>query len=141
LQHSGGKYVLSYEGAEIELSLSDLELSYDASQGYVMSERDNIIVFISTTRDKSLTTKGLLRDLARNLQQLRKERGYNPTDILSTASIANLEDEEISSLSSLRNELMYLVRVKSIVLLKEPMDKIHYKVIDLDGRKLKIYVE
>jgi hypothetical protein len=36
---------------------------------------------------------------------------------------------------------MYLVRVKSIVLLKETMDKINYKVIDLDGRKLKIYVE
>ena len=142
LQSSGGKYVLSYEGAEIELSLSDLELSYGVSQGYVMSERDDTMVFISTTRDKSLTTKGMLRDLARNLQQLRKERGYNPTDILSTASIANLEDEEISSLSSLKDELMYLVRVKSIVLLKEPMDKIiNYKVIDLDGRKLKICVE
>jgi isoleucyl-tRNA synthetase len=75
------------------------------------------------------------------LQQLRKERGYNPTDILSTASIANLEDEEISSLSSLRDELVYLVRVKSVVLLKEPMDKINYKVIDLDGRKLRICVE
>lgn len=141
LQSSGGKYVLSYEGAEIEISLSDLELSYGVSPGYVMSERDNTIVFISTTRDKNLTTKGLLRDLARNLQQLRKERGYTPTDILSTASIANLEDEEISGLSSSRDELMYLVRVKSIVLLKETMDKINYKVIDLDGRKLKIYVE
>lgn len=141
LQSSGGKYLLLYEGAEIELSLSDLELSYDVSEGYVMSERDNMIVFISTTRDKNLTTKGLLRDLARNLQQLRKERGYNPTDILSTAYIANLGDEEISILSSLREELMYLVRVKSVVLLKEPIDKINYKVIDLDGRKLKISVE
>ena len=141
LQSSGGKYVLSYEGAEIEISLSDLELSYGVSPGYVMSERDNTIVFISTTRDKSLTTKGLLRDLARNLQAAAKERGYTPTDILSTASIANLEDEEISGLSSSRDELMYLVRVKSIVLLKETMDKINYKVIDLDGRKLKIYVE
>ncbi|HEY9492241.1 MAG TPA: class I tRNA ligase family protein, partial [Nitrososphaeraceae archaeon] len=44
LQSSGGKYVLSYEGAEIELSLGDLELSYGVSQGYVMSERDDTMV-------------------------------------------------------------------------------------------------
>jgi isoleucyl-tRNA synthetase len=88
-----------------------------------------------------LTAKGLLRDLARNLQQFRKECGYNPTEILSSAFIANLEDYEISVLSELREELMYLVRVKSVILSKESLDKTNSKIIDLEGRKLTISLE
>jgi isoleucyl-tRNA synthetase len=138
---SSGKYTLLYEGGEIDLTPTDLELSYNVSDGYVMSERDNLIVFIPTRRDKDLITKGLLRDLARNLQQLRKENGYNPTDILSSAYIGNLEDEEISILTQLRDELIYLVRVRSVVFSKEPLYKANSKVIDLEGRKLKISIE
>jgi isoleucyl-tRNA synthetase len=139
-----GTFRLVYEGGEggeIVLSADDLKLSYIVSEGYVMSERDNLMVFISTQRDKELTAKGFLRDLARNLQQLRKECGYNPTDILSTAFVADLYDEEISFLSPLQNELKYLVRVKSIVLTKDAVEKINYKLIDLEGRKLKISIQ
>jgi isoleucyl-tRNA synthetase len=138
----GGTFRLVYEGGgEILLSPDDLKLSYIVSEGYVMSERDKLMVFISTQRDKELTAKGFLRDLARNLQQLRKECGYNPTDILSTAFVADLYDEEISFLSPLKDELKYLVRVKSIVLTKDAVEKINYKSIDLEGRKLKISIQ
>ena len=140
LQFSG-KYHLSYEGGEIDLAPADLELSYTAAEGYAMSERDTMIIFIATKRDEHLTAKGLLRDLARNLQQLRKECGYNPTEILSSAFIANLEDYEISVLSELREELMYLVRVKSVIFSKESIDKTNSKIIDLEGRKLTISLE
>ncbi|MFL6344631.1 MAG: isoleucine--tRNA ligase [Nitrososphaeraceae archaeon] len=138
---SSGKYSLSYEGGEIDLTPTDLELSYDVDEGYAMSERDNIMVFITTKRDEGLTAKGLLRDLARNLQQLRKENGYNPTDILSSAYIGNLEDEEISILTQLRDELMYLVRVRSVIFSKESLDMTNSKIVDLEGRKLKISIE
>ena len=138
---SSGKYLLSYEGGEIGLTPADLEFSYDASEGYAMSERDGMMVFIATKRDEDLTAKGLLRDLARNLQQLRKECGYNPTQIISSAFITNLEDNEISVLSQLREELRYLVRVKSVIFSKESIDKPNSKIIDLEGRKLKISLE
>ncbi|HVD07991.1 MAG TPA: DUF5915 domain-containing protein, partial [Nitrososphaeraceae archaeon] len=137
-----GRYGLSYEGGYLELSPTDLEFSYDASEGYALAEKNNVIVIIATHRDKALIAKGLLRDLARNLQQLRKERGYNPTDILSTAFIANLEDEEIAILSSFRSELARLVRVNSIILAKESENENRsYKVIEFEGRKLIISVE
>jgi isoleucyl-tRNA synthetase len=141
---SAGTFRLVYEGGgEFLLSADDLKLSYIVSEGYVMSERDSLMVFISTQRDKELTAKGFLRDLARNLQQLRKECGYNPTDTLSTAFVADLYNEEISFLSPLKDELKYLVRVKSIVLTKDVIEeeKIDYKLIDLEGRKLKISIQ
>jgi isoleucyl-tRNA synthetase len=98
-------------------------------------------VFISTTRDKDLTAKGLLRDMARQLQQLRKERQYNPTEILNAAYVASLDGEEIATLSAMKDELTYLVRVKSVELSKEPLDGVNYNTVEIDGREFKISVE
>jgi isoleucyl-tRNA synthetase len=138
---ASGKYTLSYDNRHIDLSSNDLEFSYVVREDYAMSERENHMVFINTKRDKDLITRGLLRDLARNLQQLRKERGYNPTDIVPTAFVANLSEEEISSLYSMKEELIHLVRVKSILLSKTSMEKVSYKTIQLDDRELEISVE
>ena len=40
--------------------------------------------------------KGLLKDIARRVQTLRKERGYNPTDVLEVASILELDEESLA---------------------------------------------
>ncbi len=136
-----GSYLLAYDGKTVELSPSDVEIAYNAAEGYSSSERDDLVVFVSTTRDKDLTAKGFLRDLARQLQQLRKERQYNPTDILNAAYVAGLDDEEIPTLSAMRDELTYLVRVKGVVLSKEPLDMVNYKAVEIDGREFKISVE
>jgi isoleucyl-tRNA synthetase len=98
------------------------------------------MIFMSTNRDQNLITQGLVRDLARNLQQLRKEKSYNPTEILSTAYIADLEKDEVSSLSLYRNDLTYLVRVKSVILSEEKMEGIEYKNIEIDGREINISI-
>jgi isoleucyl-tRNA synthetase len=134
---SSGKYLLRYDaGLELELRLDDVELSYDPAEGYAMAEKDDMIVIIDSKRDRELITKGLMRDLARNLQQLRKERGYNTTDVLAKAYIAELEEEEILGLSSLAEELKYLVRVNDLVISKLRVEGIEYKMIELEGRKL-----
>ncbi|OLC25126.1 MAG: isoleucine--tRNA ligase [Candidatus Nitrososphaera sp. 13_1_40CM_48_12] len=136
-----GSYSLAFDDKTVDLSPSDVEITYKASEGYSSSERDDLVVFISTTRDKDLTAKGLLRDLARQLQQLRKERQYNPTEILNAAHAAGLDDEEVATLSAMSDELIYLVRVKSAALSKEPLDNVNYKTIEIDGREFKISVE
>jgi isoleucyl-tRNA synthetase len=134
---SSGKFLLVYEnGSAIDLNLDDIMISYGAAEGYAMSEKGDIIVFIESKRDRELITKGLMRDLARNLQQLRKERGYNTTDVLASAYIAGLEEEEISALSSLAEELKFLVRVKDLLLSKLPVEGINYKTMEYEGRNL-----
>ena len=138
---SSGEYILTYaNGSAIELTLDDLELSYDAAEGFALAEKDNTMVFIEEKRDKELITLGLMRDLARNLQQLRKERGYNTTDVLSTAYIAELEEEEISELLSVNQELKHLVRVNNIVMSNSRTQGIDYRMIELDGRKIYLSV-
>lgn len=140
---SSGKFVLAYnDGKTVDILPADVDIAYKAQEGYSSSERANLVVFISTKRDKELIAKGLLRDLARNLQQLRKERQYNPTDILSAAYVAGLDDEEeTAALSAMKEEMTYLVRVKAAVLSKEPLDKVSYKQVEIDGREFRISVE
>jgi isoleucyl-tRNA synthetase len=136
-----GKYVLSYEDKQVDLSPSDVEVSYEATDGYVAAERGHLVVFVSTARDKELTHRGLLRDLARQLQQLRKERQYNPTEILRTAFVAGLDDEEVTALTSMKDKLVFLVRVSAAVLSKERMSGANYRAIEIDGREFHISVE
>jgi isoleucyl-tRNA synthetase len=142
LQKSGS-YSLAYDGnnKSVDLAPSDVGITYKAAEGYSSSERSDLVVFISTKRDKDLIAKGMLRDLARNLQQLRKERQYNPTDILNAAYVAGLNDEEIGALAAMKDELTYLVRVRAAVPSKEPLDKVNYKTVEIDGREFQISVE
>jgi isoleucyl-tRNA synthetase len=136
-----GKYSLTYgKGLQFELKLDDVELSYDSSEGYALAENENTLVLIDARRDKDLVIKGLMRDLARNLQQVRKERGYNTTDIVSSAHIAGLEEEEILRLQSMEEELKYLVRANKIVISKDRAKNIKYKRIDLEGRELHLFI-
>jgi isoleucyl-tRNA synthetase len=142
LQNPDG-YQLRYDGKTINLSSSDIELSYKARDGFSSSERDGLVVFISTMRDKDLITKGLLRDLARQLQQLRKERQYNPTDIINAAYVVGLTEEEMINLSKMKDDLSYLVRVKKVTLLEKEDNhmNVRYKVVEIDEREFKISVE
>ena len=138
---SSGEFMLAYEnGRGVKLTLEDLELSYDPKPGFALAEKDGIAVIIDGKRDKELIALGVMRDIARNLQQLRKERGYNTTDIIPIAHIADLSEQEISDLLPLAEELKYLVRVNKIITSKSPIQGVDYKVIELDGRKLYISV-
>jgi hypothetical protein len=71
---------------------------------------------------------------------LRKEKSYNPTEILSIAYIADLQKDEVCSLSLHRNDLTYLVRVQSVVLTEEKEKGIEYKKVEIDGREINISI-
>ena len=138
---SSGEFMIAYEnGRGVKLTLEDLDLSYDPKPGFALAEKDGIAVIIDGKRDKELIALGVMRDIARNLQQLRKERGYNTTDIIPIAHIADLSEQEISDLLPLAEELKYLVRVNKIITSKSRIQGVDYKVIELDGRKLYISV-
>ncbi|RMF28969.1 MAG: isoleucine--tRNA ligase, partial [Candidatus Nitrosothermus koennekii] len=138
---SNGKFVLAYDNKEVEISIDDVDIDYEVKEGYTLAERDGIFVFLTTERDQELIAKGVVRDIARRLQALRKERGYNPTDILNVAYVANLDDNIVNLLENLLDELAYLVRVKEVKLLKDAMDGVNWQESELDGKKILISIE
>ena len=82
--------------------------------------------------------RGLIKDLARMIQTLRKERGYNPTDVLNKASILDLDSESIEMIKAKKDELSFLVRVKDVNFEESCKS---YKDDDIDGQKIRISVE
>jgi isoleucyl-tRNA synthetase len=92
------------------------EPSYVSSKEWVSASEDNIKVFLNVHRDKNLIGQGLMRDLARRVQSLRKELGYMPTDILETIYIAELQEESIRLVRPHLKEMEELVRAKKILL-------------------------
>ena len=85
-----------------------------------------------------MTARGLVKDLARRLQTLRKERGYKPTDILNVASILDLDDDSLGMLKEKEKELAFLVRVKQVSFTESCKE---YKDDDIDDKKIRISVE
>jgi isoleucyl-tRNA synthetase len=133
-----GKYDFKIDEEIISLNKEDFVVSFDASENFAVAKRDNYIVFISTARNKELMAKGLVKDIARRLQTLRKERGYNPTDVLEVASILELDEESLEMIKKRDEELAFLVRVKKVNFEQSCKE---YKDDDIDGQKIKISVE
>ncbi|MBM2852607.1 MAG: isoleucyl-tRNA synthetase [Candidatus Nitrosotenuis sp.] len=135
---SNGSYTFDVGPAKITLDIEDFVVDFDAREGFAYSKRDGLVVFISTIRNREMMSRGLVKDLARRLQTLRKERGYNPTDILQTASILDLDEESLEMVKEKSSDLAFLVRVKQIDF--TGIGK-NYKDDDIDGQKIRISVD
>ena len=123
---------------KIELDKDDFIVDFTEQEGHAMARRDSLIVFISTSRNREMMARGLVRDIARRLQVLRKERGYNPTDVLDAAYILGLDDDSLTMVTEKQSDLAFLVRAKRV----EFSDKAKsYKDEDLDGQKIQISIE
>jgi isoleucyl-tRNA synthetase len=132
------KYDFEIDGEIVSLDNEDFIINFDASENFAMSKRDNYIVFISTSRNKEMMARGLVKDIARRLQTLRKERGYTPTDVLDVASILDLDEESLGMMKEKAKELAFLVRVKQVNFTESCKE---YKNDDIDGQNIRISVE
>jgi len=126
------------EGNQINLETDDFVIDFDAKEHFAMAKRDNYIVFISTSRNQEMMARGLVKDIARRIQTLRKERGFNPTDVLDVASILDLDEESLEMIKEKSDDLAFYVRVKKVNFEQTCKE---YKDDDIDGQKIRISVE
>ncbi len=81
---------------------------------WAIASEDTTQVLVDKIRTDKLEGEGLMRDLARRVQALRKDLGFSPTDIVDAVHIAELEPENIKLLKPYINEMEALVRTKKI---------------------------
>jgi isoleucyl-tRNA synthetase len=87
---------------------------YVAEEGWASASESDTEVFLDVHRDQKLLGEGLMRDLARRVQALRKELGYVPSDVLDAVHIAELDQETIQLLQPYLQEMKELTRAKNI---------------------------
>jgi isoleucyl-tRNA synthetase len=127
---------------DFELEPQELQFSFaPSSSNYSVSENFGMVVALDVSRDEELIAKGVLRDVARNLQSLRKEKKFNPTDVLSAAFVGGLGQQNFEMLERKKSELAFLVRVKEVKLYADlPSGSSAWQSVDLDGKKVRIDV-
>jgi isoleucyl-tRNA synthetase len=128
------------KAGRFEVPLSVFELVTSPKEGFEVAEKGGVFVALPKQRDQKLVAEGLVRDLARRLQALRKERGFVPTAMLRSASVAGLEEEDMEMVRPLVKELAYLVRVKGVKLEAAKTGEKGWSEAELDGRPVHLRV-
>lgn len=133
-----GSCVFRIDDAEYVLSPEDFIVSMIPKDSYQMASRDGYTVFISTARDDVIISQWFLRDVARRIQNLRKERGYDPTQILDAAYALGLDDNARQSIKSGEFDLAKMVRVREILF--DEKAEVSYTDVNIDSQKIRIAV-
>ncbi|MCW4047712.1 MAG: isoleucine--tRNA ligase [Candidatus Bathyarchaeota archaeon] len=114
---------------------------YVGGENWVSATEGDVLVFVSGQRDETLLGEGLMRDLARRVQALRKEMGFVPTDVLDAAHIAELDEESMGLLESYLEEMAELVRARKVYLHGSRSEvEADWHESELDGKRIYINI-
>jgi isoleucyl-tRNA synthetase len=119
-----------------QVEYSEEVTAFDEKEWASASE-GGLQVLLNTQRDESLLGEGLMRDLARRVQSLRKERGFMPTDILEAVHLAELDQESMKLVEPYLTEMAELVRTKKVYLHKKRAEvEAEWQEYLLDNKKV-----
>ena len=114
---------------------------YVGGENWVSANEGNTYVFVSGQRDDKLLGEGLMRDLARRVQALRKELGYVPTDVLDAVHIAELDQDSKELLEPFLEEMAELVRTRKVYLHDSRNEvEAEWHESKLDGKRVHINI-
>jgi isoleucyl-tRNA synthetase len=125
----------------IEYADTPSEIQPETLQKSSLASEGNSHILLCTHRDERLLGEGLMRDLARRVQALRKELGFTPTDILETVHLAELDVEATRMLNPHLKSMADLVRTKRVKLSKtRGRPKAEWHEYKLGNRKVSIAI-
>ena len=114
---------------------------YVGGENWISASEGDLFVFVSGQRDKNLLGEGLMRDLARRVQALRKELGYVPTEVLDAVHIAELDEDSRELLEPFLEEMAELVRAQRVHLHDDRNEvKAEWHESKLEGKKIYILI-
>ncbi len=114
---------------------------YAVGENWVSAQENDLIVFVSGQRDETLLGEGIMRDLARRVQALRKEMGFVPTDVLESVHIAELDGESMRLLEPYLEEMAGLVRARKVYLHANRAEvDAEWHDSELDGKKISLSI-
>jgi len=75
-----GELMLALENKSIILQLSDVDISSQDIEGWLVASSGSLTVALDVTIDENLRKEGIARELVNRIQNLRKESGFEVTD-------------------------------------------------------------
>ena len=78
-----GELTLQLDNKNIILQLSDVEITSQDIEGWLVASSGSLTVALDITIDESLKNEGIARELVNRIQNMRKESGFDVTDKIS----------------------------------------------------------
>ncbi|WP_108245801.1 isoleucine--tRNA ligase [Muricauda brasiliensis] len=75
-----GELLLQLENKTVNLQLTDVEISSQDIEGWLVASSGSLTVALDVTIDENLKREGIARELVNRIQNLRKESGFEVTD-------------------------------------------------------------
>jgi isoleucyl-tRNA synthetase len=85
---AGGPVTLKVAGKEISLGPEDLRVDVKARGPLSVAEEGELLVAVDLTVTEDLRNEGMVRDLVRRIQKLRKDAGLSVDDRITTFLVA-----------------------------------------------------
>ena len=127
---------LKVKGGEIELSPLEYAVEERGSDGYAVATGRNVELAIKTVISEALRQEGAVRDLIRQVQNMRKEADLNVEDRIQVG-IAG-DDQLQRSLEQFQDYfLTEVLGTKLSATLEHP---VHEKVVNLNGADVRIHI-
>src|ERR1019366_10571790 len=91
---SGGSISVSLSSGTFELGADDIELRVKGQDGYAVSRDGGEVIALDLTLTDELRRRGFLRDVIRQVQDLRKNSGFDVADriVLHVSGIDDLAE-------------------------------------------------
>ena len=99
---AGESVVVELPDGPVELGAQDLELRVRSQEGFAVSREGGEVVALDLSLDEDLLRRGLVRDVIRQIQELRKATGLELQDRidLHVAGLDELTDDELALIAS-----------------------------------------
>jgi isoleucyl-tRNA synthetase len=75
-----GELTLQLENKSVNLQLTDVEISSQDIEGWLVASSGPLTVALDVTIDENLRKEGIARELVNRIQNIRKESGFEVTD-------------------------------------------------------------
>lgn len=134
------KVTVDYNNEKLDVPISCFDLVLEPEEGYEVAYNSGFYVAIKKQRNKELIAEGLIRDVARRIQALRKQKGLNPAEVVSLVKIAGLDEEDARVIKQMEGTILFLVRAKKIELQKEK-DNSEWTKEELDGKDIYLQIK
>ncbi len=130
-----GRYLLEVEGEEIELQLSDVEITNEDIPGWLVANNGMLTVALDVTITEELENEGNAREFVNRIQKIRKDKGFELTDRIQVQIKA--ENGLKNSLVRYKDYICAEILADNIEILPEIQDGIE---IEVNDKKLTVIV-
>ncbi|KQC30816.1 isoleucine--tRNA ligase [Flagellimonas eckloniae] len=115
-----GELMLALENKSIILQLTDVDISSQDIEGWLVASSGALTVALDVTIDENLRKEGIARELVNRIQNLRKESGFEVTDRID---IKILKDGFVESAVSSNEDYIKTETLTAELNFEEKLDK------------------